>query len=140
LGDLVIQDNPATTTVNEACTLAVDILDKRLIGNAGLVGDGKKIANSPAWNAGSQLLAYELNQLNGATGCAAADTAAEYTRRILNKIGFKGANDPGMSKAEKDALNFYAGVLDNFNNNTLVCGSAVPLLPGVPSNTFNYLP
>jgi hypothetical protein len=134
LGDLLIQGP-------NACALAVDILDKRLIGQDGQVGDGRKIANSPAWNAGSQLLAYELNKLNtGGAACAAADTAAGNVRRILNKIGFTGKVDPNMTKNEKEALNFYAGILDDFNNNTLICSTSVVPKPGVPGSSFDYSP
>jgi hypothetical protein len=134
LGDRVIQGSTA-------CKVAVDILDKRLTANDNLVKDGKKAADSPAWNAGSQLLAYELNQLlNPGSSCTAANTAAIYARRILNQIGFTGKTNPTMTSAQKTALTYYAGILDNYNNNTLLCGSVVLLKPGVPGTSYDYLP
>ena len=91
IGDLVISGP-------NACALAVDILDKRKTANPSLVGDGAKVASNAAWNMAAQLMAYEMNLLNGADGCAKATSAATYARRYLNFLHFTG-NAVGMIPA-----------------------------------------
>jgi hypothetical protein len=148
IGDLYIEDNPGTE-VNEACTMAVDILDKRPIGTIGVVGDAPKAASDPAVNAAAQLLAYELNQLMngfGAGSCSKAAQAAAYTQGFLDYLAYTG-QAVQVKKGKSQALipsqiaanlNYLAGILDDYNNNTIMgCSSGIALpypnqAPGVP--------
>ena len=157
IGNLYIEDNPATAGKNEACMMAVDLLDKRPVGNPAKVGDKAKAASDPVYNSVAQLVAYELNQLNPDTNtgaCAKADSAAVLMQRFLVYIDFKmnGTtnsvyNIPGTKQEQaqvKANLLYLAGVLDDYNNNSISCGGALTLPNPNKGNTatlwVNFLP
>jgi hypothetical protein len=116
------------------CAVAVDILDKRYVGNATKIGDGAKAASNPAVNTAAQLLAYKLNlQLGASTTCSAAVTAAKNADAYLTSLGYNG-NMPTKVTDPKVAANLnYAGsILDAYNNDTLNCSMVLnPPYPGI---------
>jgi hypothetical protein len=144
-----------------ACKIAVDILDKRLVGDPAKVGDKPKQAGDAIINSTAQLLAYELNQLlnNGSTGQAAceakADQAAALMQRFLDYINYSttGYKAPTTTLATvtlqttqiKANMLYLAEILDDYNNNTMSnCSTAISLpYPRVGNSTtlwVNYLP
>ncbi|GAA5189667.1 prealbumin-like fold domain-containing protein [Ferrimonas gelatinilytica] len=96
------------------CESAVLVLDKRDT-------SGHKQASDPCFNAGSQLLASELNAVAGA-GCGELTTLQNATHQALEDAKFKGDACFGKGK-DKDGgalgalLNTLAGQLDDYNNN-----------------------
>jgi hypothetical protein len=128
-----------------ACAIAVDILDKRPVGNPALVGDQAKAASDPAVNGAAQLLAYELNQLlnpngSGAASCQAkAAQAADLMQRILasNAVNFTLGYQPAKKADAKIGanLNYLSEILDDYNNNTIGgCGTPIQVPnPGSPN-------
>ena len=111
LGAIMIGD----LEVDQACTEAYPILNKsdRV--------SGKKMASHPAYNMAAQLLAALLNDQKGVPLCGAAVNAAASGQALLDSIGFTATGIPSMTKAQKADANTYAGILDDFNNNTLAC-------------------
>ena len=95
------------------CEDVVLILDKRDT-------DGKKQASDPCFNAASQLLASELNEIAGARTCQDLVGLQGETQDALIEAGFDG--DRCNLKKRQDAdlislLNTNAGLLDAYNNN-----------------------
>jgi protocatechuate 3,4-dioxygenase beta subunit len=125
IGDLFVEDNPATSGVNEGCTLAVDILDKRKTADPIKIKDGAKAASDPAHNMAAQLMGFELNTLAELGSCAKATAAADIARRYLDWMNFDGNTHANLSPQDKANLNYLEGILDSYNNNTLACGGAV---------------
>ena len=130
-----------------ACKIAVDLLDKRSVGDPAKVGDKAKAAGDPVYNTVSQLVAFELNQLLNATGTgsaacqAKATDAARLMQRFLVYIDFKmsGNNSvytmPSNKTRAKDIqtnLLYLANVIDDYNNNT-IGGCAAPLVLPKPT-------
>jgi hypothetical protein len=115
------------------CQVAVDILDKRYVGDASKVGDGAKAASNPAVNAAAQLLAYKLNlQLGANTNCSAAVTAAKNIDKYLSQLGYDGNNPTKVTDAKIAAnLNYASSILDAYNNDTLNC--SMVLSPPYPA-------
>ena len=140
IGDLFVEDNPATSGVNEGCTLAVDILDKRKTADPAKVKDGKKAASDPAHNMAAQLMGFELNTLAELSSCPKATAAADIARRYLDWMNFDGNDHANLSPQDKANLNYLEGILDSYNNNTLGCSGSVTVpypgelakLPAVP--------
>ncbi|HSN54682.1 MAG TPA: hypothetical protein VLT32_08415, partial [Candidatus Sulfomarinibacteraceae bacterium] len=92
------------------------ILDKRSI------DDKAEHASDPAFNMAAQLLAAELNYLNGALACVGVTDAINDGREVLSQVGFNGEfGDDGYS-GELEELGLttlardLATVLDNYNN------------------------
>ncbi|MFZ2501215.1 MAG: hypothetical protein WAW88_00890 [Nocardioides sp.] len=144
-----------------ACQMAVDILDKRLVGTLSRIGDKPKAAGDPIINATAQLLAYELNQMlnYGSTGQAAceskADEAAALMQRFLDYVNYtaSGYKAPTSALASvtvqttqiKANMLYLAEILDDYNNNTMAnCLTAITLpYPRVGTSStlwVNYLP
>jgi hypothetical protein len=115
------------------CAVAVDILDKRYVGNVSKVGDGAKAASNPAVNAAAQLLAYKLNlQLGASATCSAAVTAAKNIDAYLTSLGYNGNLPTKVNDAKVAAnLNYASSILDAYNNDTLNC--SMVLNPPYPS-------
>jgi hypothetical protein len=116
------------------CAVAVDILDKRYVGNATRVGDGAKAATNPAVNAAAQLLAYKLNlQLGANASCSAAVTAAKNVDAYLTQLGYNGSSPTSVSNKQIAAnLNYASSILDAYNNDTLQCSKTLtPPYPGI---------
>ena len=125
-GQLVIGILVVTAGDPNACEILVDLLDKRDYKSASALKDGKKLASDPTFNFASQYIAYLLNIAAGAGTCAAADTAAAAGQQILLDNNFDGSSGDGttkihdsISKSEATLLNGYAGIVDDYNNNTL---------------------
>ena len=127
-----------------ACKIAVDLLDKRSVGDPAKVGDKAKAAGDPVYNTVSQLVAFELNQLLNATGtgsaaCQAKGTAAaRLMQRFLVYIDFRMAGNnsaytmPSNKTRAKDIqtnLLYLANVIDDYNNNTIGSCAAALVLP-----------
>jgi hypothetical protein len=116
------------------CAVAVDILDKRYVGNVTKVGDGAKAASNPASNAAAQLLAYKLNlQLGANANCSAAVTAAKNVDNYLTQLGYDGNSPTKVTDAKIAAnLNYASSVLDAYNNGTLNCSTVLsPPYPAI---------
>lgn len=98
------------------CYQAVSILDKRVI-DEGL--RGKKLASDACYNAASQLLASELNELAGARTCTDLVNLQSSTQTNLHDKGFEGDRKCITNKKDPIAgyLNTDAGYLDDYNNN-----------------------
>ncbi|MGD8794374.1 MAG: hypothetical protein PVF47_17625, partial [Anaerolineae bacterium] len=110
----------------EACEVAVDILDKREVGDPAIVGDGKKAANDPLHNLATHLLAAQLNFGAGACTTQEALDAALAAETLLDQYNFDGdGHDPLPKKSDDAALaNELAGILDAYNNGEF-CGDGV---------------
>lgn len=118
---------------DDQCAIAVDLLDKRHIGDPDLVRDSDKRANDAAYGLAAQYVAYLLNQNAGAGTCAAASSAAMQAAVLLDSINFDGTgsylpsgkkdSDLNMSPKDYKALQSLArdlaGTLDSYNNNEL---------------------
>ena len=127
IGDLVV----------DTCEEAVSILDKRDLMK------GKKQAGDAAYGLAAQLLAYELNQVADAGFCAYAEEVADAAQQLLADANFDGKGNywkGGKNAADQKALaNFYAGILDLYNNNdpalncsdTLSAWVLIPFLLGL---------
>ncbi|MEO7665709.1 MAG: hypothetical protein ABIU97_01585, partial [Dehalococcoidia bacterium] len=96
----------------DTCAEAYALLNKTTLA-------GKKAASNPAWNFASQYTAYLLNIQAGASPNATAALAATLGQVILDAINFNGTLPLNVSKAYAALLNYYAGILDSYNNNTL---------------------
>ncbi len=124
----------------DTCPEAVDILDKRLIGDPTLVGDAAKVAGDAAYGLAAQFLAALLNEEAGAVIPAGWwDKVNEAYALLANGDGDKctftfdgqGSYLPGNKKAsdlpknckrsDYNALRQYAeglaGYFDSYNNN-----------------------
>ena len=96
----------------DTCAEAYAILNKSTL-------NGKKSASDPAWNFGSQFVAYMLNIQAGASPNATAASAAAAGQAILDAVNLNGNTHANISKPNAVLLNTYAGILDSYNNNTL---------------------
>lgn len=96
------------------CPEAVSLLNKSTLA-------GKKQASDPAYNFAAQYVAYQLNYLAGAYSSTTAANAAASGQAILVAINFDGTGSytKTLTAAQAAALNSYARILDNYNNNTL---------------------
>jgi hypothetical protein len=105
IGDLVV----------DTCLEAVAILNKSTVNN------GKKMASDPAYNMAAQLLAARLNIAAGAGSCDDADDAMADGQALLDLINFTGtgAYKNSMTAQQQADANEIAGILDDYNNNTL---------------------
>lgn len=106
-----------------SCAVAVDILDKREVGDPAVVGDGKKQASDPLHNLATHLLAAQLNFGAGACTTQEVLDAALEAEQLLDKYNFDG-NSHTMPKRSGDAAvaNQLATLLDNYNNGEF-CGN-----------------
>jgi hypothetical protein len=84
---------------------------------------GKKQASDPAYNLFAQYFAAKLNYAAGAQQCPLATTAIADAQALLDAINFTGTGTykNTMTDAQKTQANTLAGILDSYNNNTLVC-------------------
>jgi hypothetical protein len=108
----------------DSCEVAVDILDKRQVGDPAIIKDGKKKASDPLHNLATHLLAAQLNFGTGA--CTTQDVldAALAAEELLDKYDFNGNGySPMLKKKDPDAqlANYLAGYLDDYNNGEF-CG------------------
>jgi hypothetical protein len=126
-----------------ACKIAVDLLDKRPVGDPAKLGDKAKASSDPVYNSVSQLVAFELNQLLNATGtgsaaCQAKATgAARLMQRFLTYIDFRrtASNSTYTMPSNKTRVKqiranllYLANVIDDYNNNTIGgCAAALAL-------------
>jgi len=97
------------------CQQAVYLLGKTPIDGS------KKAASDPAFNMVAQLFAAKLNYASGAQQCNAASAAMTQAQALLVTIGFNGLTHTTLTAAQATTLNTLAGILDKYNNNTLVC-------------------
>lgn len=109
---------------DNGCAIAVDILDKRVVADPAVVGDGKKAASDPLVNLATHLLAAQLNF--GAGACTTPDVskAALDAETLLDKYNFDGRAGLLSKKDKVDAslANSLAAYLDLYNNGEF-CGS-----------------
>lgn len=126
IGDSLLGEAP-----DGQCAIAVDLIDKRHVGNPDEVRDSDKRANDAAYNLAAQYMAYLLNQNAGAYYCAKADSAAGEAAYLLMNIGFNGQGSYLPSRKKDSDLNMgqqaykelqslareLAGILDGYNNN-----------------------
>jgi hypothetical protein len=125
------------------CKIAVDLLNKRPVGDPALLADKARRASDPVYNSVAQLVAFELNQLLNAngTGSAACQTkasqAAQLMQRFLTYIDFRRTADSSLytmpsnltraAQIRTDLL-YLANVVDDYNNNTIGnCATALAL-------------
>jgi len=106
-----------TGTPPLTCTQAVNLLGKSDMNT------GKKMASDPAYNLFAQFFAAKLNYAAGAKQCPAATQAISDAQTLLDAINFTGTGTYAnkMTAAQKTQANTLAGILDSYNNNTLVC-------------------
>jgi len=91
-----------------------------LLGKTPIDGS-KKSANDPAFNMVAQLFAAKLNYASGAQQCNAASQAMTDAQTLLVAISFNGLTHTTLTSTQAAQLNAIAGILDKYNNNTLVC-------------------
>jgi len=107
-------------------TYAVRLLNKSTIDT------NKKMASDPLFNLAAQLLGYRLNQPFGAWPNTVAATAADYAQEMLKQLQFNGTKTHSKPSAKAVAnLNYLAGVLDAYNNDTLTITTLALPYPGV---------
>ncbi len=104
--------------------MAVDILDKRLVGDPYVVGDSRKQASDPLHNLATHLLAAQLNFGAGACTTPEAQQAVADAVALLVQYSFDGNSHDQLKKNDPDAqlANDLAGILDSYNNGEF-CGS-----------------
>jgi hypothetical protein len=100
--------------VDQPCTEAVPILDKREVGV-----NGKKQASDPAYALAAQLLAAKLNLQAGAGVCPPVLNAINQAQALLDLINFTGSGTylKKMNPAQAALANCLATWLDDYNNN-----------------------
>jgi hypothetical protein len=105
------------------CEVAVDILDKRLVGDEDVVGDGKKVASDPLHNLATHLLAAQLNFGAGACTTQGVLDAALDAETLLDKYDFNGNTHKKLDRKSPDIglAGYLAGYLDDYNNGEF-CG------------------
>jgi len=128
--DPILEENLPVTLdtdfVISTCPVAVDLLDKRKVGDdVGIVRDGKKSASDPIYNMVAQLVAAKLNLNAGADPCGISATISA-ADELLTIVGFTGNLDykkgpAKLTKGKKYLANTLAGTLDDYNNNELAC-------------------
>jgi hypothetical protein len=120
--DDILNDDEFEFTI-DACAVAVDILDKREIGDPDIVGDGKKQASDPLHNLATHLMAAQLNFASGACTTQEVRDAAMAAEQLLDKYNFDGTGHDSLKKKDPDAAlaNSLAEYLDYYNNGN-VCG------------------
>jgi hypothetical protein len=136
IGDLFIEGP-------NRCKIAVDLLNKRPVGDPAKLGDMARKASDPVYNSVAQLVAFELNQLLNATGTGSAACQAKATdaallmQRFLKYIDFRltatnstytmPSNTTRVKQIRANLL-YLANVLDDYNNNTIGnCAAALAL-------------
>lgn len=110
----------------DSCEVAVDILDKRRVGDDAVVGDGRKVASDPLHNLATHLLAAQLNFGAGACTTEGVLEAALQAESLLDKYNFDGDGHDNLKKNSPDGqlANTLAGQLDDYNNG-LACGDSL---------------
>jgi hypothetical protein len=105
------------------CEVAVDILDKRMVGVPTIIKDGRKKASDPLHNLATHLLAAQLNFGAGACTTQEVLEAALAAEQLLDKYNFDGNSHDKLSKKHPDAAlaNQLADYLDRYNNGEF-CG------------------
>jgi hypothetical protein len=102
------------TVCVDTCYEAVSLLDKREISED---LKGKKRASDACYNAASQFLASELNELAGARTCTDLMYLQVDTQTILVDKNFDGDGKCVKGGPTARSLNDNAGDLDDYNNN-----------------------
>jgi hypothetical protein len=121
---------PSANNAGTSTTYAVRLLNKSTV-----ITNLKK-ASDPAWNMAAQLLGYRLNQELGAWPSGVADQAATIGQMMLVKVNFDGqtytkpADKLTLSRWNAN-MNYIAGVLDAYNNGTLVMSQLTMPYPNV---------
>jgi hypothetical protein len=97
------------------CLSAVKILNKTDL-------SGVKRASDPLFNMAAQLLAAQLNITAGADP-KCIQSIIDLANALLVKYSWNGTYpySPTITSADAALANYYAGLLDKYNNNTLVC-------------------
>ncbi len=99
----------------DTCLEAVSLLDKTIVSGPRA---GRKAASDPAFNLAAQLVAAKLNVMAGADAtCTAYMNAIVAAQAMLDAAGFNGTSTGTISKANAQAANDLATLLDNYNNN-----------------------
>lgn len=122
--DDILSDSKTVTI--QSCEVAVDILDKRAVGDPNVVGDGKKMASDPLFNLATHLLAAQLNFGAGACTTEEVDDAALAAEELLDKYNFDGLGHDAIPKKSSDGnvANQLAKYLDEYNNG-MYCGDTM---------------
>ena len=126
IGDLFLAGAAVTGGDSPDCLKAVNILNKTDIVS------GKKMASDAAYGLAAQLLAAKLSIQAGAdnTVCHITNLVADAQAFLANVINFTGTGSYLSGKAGQQALidqaNFYANLLDKYNNNTCVDYTGYP--------------
>lgn len=126
IGDLLLNGALAQGGNAVDCLKAVRILDKSDIVS------GKKMASDAAYGLAAQLLAAKLSIQAGAdnTVCHITNLIADAQDFLANTINFTGTGSFLSGKNAQQALideaNFYANLLDKYNNNTCVDYTGYP--------------
>jgi hypothetical protein len=113
-GDLVNEDNIGAVN----CNLARNILDKRT------AVSGVKMADDPFHNMAAQLLAAKLNVQAQAMQLSCANQAIADAQALLVAVGFDGETHGAYTPEQAALANELNGILDAYNNGTLVCPPA----------------
>jgi Prealbumin-like fold domain len=109
-GSILIGD-----AVVDTCSEAVNLLNKTPMNGS----TKKKVANEPAFNLASQLLAARLNLAAGAGTCPDATAAINAGQALLDLVNFNGSDVPTMTTQQKADANTLAGLIDLYNNGVL---------------------
>jgi hypothetical protein len=125
IGTLLLPGGTTPDNAGISATNAVRLLNKSTITT------GKKMASDPCFNLAAQLVAYRLNQPFGAWPNSIAAAAADYAQAMLLAEGFNGITHSKLSAKAIANLNYLAGVLDSYNNNTLTITTLAIPYPGV---------
>jgi hypothetical protein len=126
IGDLFLAGASVTGGDSPDCLKAVSILNKTDIVS------GKKMASDAAYGLAAQLLAAKLSIQAGAdnTVCHITNLVADAQAFLADVINFTGTGSYLSGKAGQQALidqaNFYANLLDKYNNNTCVDYTGYP--------------
>ena len=126
IGLLPLPGGSTPDNAGTSATYAVRLLNKSTINT------NKKMASDPLFNLAAQLLGYRLNQPFGAWPNTVAATAADYAQQMLVQLNFNGTATHLKPSAKAVAnLNYLAGILDAYNNDTLAIATLALPYPGV---------
>ena len=125
IGTLLLPGGSTANNAGTSATYAVRLLNKSTINN------NKKMASDPCFNLAAQLMAYRLNQPFGGWPNTVAATAADYAQAMLLAESFNGITHVKLSTQATANLNYLAGILDAYNNDTLAIATLAIPYPGV---------
>jgi hypothetical protein len=125
IGTLLLPGGSTPDNAGTSATYAVKLLNKSTITGS------KKMASDPCFNLAAQLVAYRLNQPNGAWPSTVAAQAADLAQQMLLAEGFNGNTHARLTRQGIANLNYLAKVLDAYNNSTLSITTLAVPYPGV---------